>query len=60
MDFGSCVLSDSIMASGGQHGEAGMNTVQRCPEMSRNGHISRDMASLMDMKGALLHGVLST
>ena len=22
MDFGSCVLSDSIMASGGQHGEA--------------------------------------
>ena len=34
--------------------------VQRCPEMSRNGHISRDMASLMDMKGALLHGVLST
>lgn len=54
------MLSDSIMASGGQHGEAGMNTVQRCPEMSRNGHISRDMASLMDMKGALLHGVLST
>ena len=33
MDFGSCVLSDSIMASGGQHGEVLSSTEFYRPEL---------------------------